>query len=289
MSQDKNQPTVHQALSRIAKQTDDTLNLAEAALWLAKWAEPDLKLDAYRRHLDTLVQDTRVYIANDMDDDDIVLEAAHQIVARRYGYAGALDPAERAESANMARTIDHRRGGALILSILYRHVLQAFKRTVEIINFPPRALIAVHNTGQRTKEGRTVLDPFDGGKVLSARDLRRLIKKHHGDKGELAPEHLSPLRPHQVLLSLQHDIKAHHLRHGAPEAALLAIEGALLVAPNEASLWRELGLLHARLDHLFDAAEALEHFLQLPGGDAHRYTASQMLQQLRRRIERGET
>jgi len=275
-----------EALTRIGAQDNDAtdpIDLSDAALWLAKWAQPDLKLDAYRRHLDTLVQAARDYVADDLNDDALVVEAARQIIARRYGYAGATDPGEQDQAANLARTIDHRRGGAAVLAILYTHVLGALGRSVEILDFAPRPLISL-----QTRTGRIILDPFSGGRLLNARDMRRLVKDHHGERGEMTPDGLSAMDARAILLSLQHDIKVHHLRHGAPEAALHILEGALLIAPKQASLWRELGLLHARQDHLLDAIEALERFLQLPGGGAHRYTASQMVQQLRHRLDQDK-
>lgn len=276
--------TSQDALRHIGTLDEDAVNLAEGALWLAKWAEPTLKLEPYQRHLDTLIADVKAYIADDGEDDDLVLEATHQVLARRYGYAGTLESEEQDVAANLARTIDHRHGGAGPLCILYVHVLRALGRHAEILDFAPRLLV-----GLSTRSGRTLIDPFDGGRLMSAQDLRALLKSHHGENDELTPGHLSPLSGRAVLLILQHIIKAHHLRHAAPEAALQSLKGALLIAPKTASLWRELGLLHARMDHFLEASHALEHFLQLPGGDMHRYTASQMLQDLRTRIEKDET
>ena len=276
-------PSAQEALRLIGLEDDQDIAMAEAALWLAQWAEPDLKREPYRRHLQTLVDDVAAYVADDGDDDRLVLEGVRQILARRYGYAGASDPAERAQAANLARTIDHRRGSAAALAILYTHAFQALGRTVNILTFPVRPMIGV-----QTRTSRIIIDPFNGGQVMSARDLRLLLKEQQGEQGELNPGSLTPLSRRQVLLALQHDIKVHHLRHAAPEAALQSLEGALLIAPDAADLWRELGLLHARQDHIADAIEALERFLQLPGREAQRYTASQLLQQLRHRFEKGD-
>jgi len=276
--------TAQDALRRIGLFDAEAIDPAEGALWLAKWGEPKLNLDAYRRHLKNLVDDARAYVADDHRDDALVVEAVQQVLARRYGYVGAANPAERNDEANIAHTIDRRRGGAMVLALLYRHVFHALGRQVEMIDFAPRTLIGMHMKG-----ARTVLDPFDGGKVLGARELRALLKTHQGERGALTPDHLKVLSSRQALLSLQHDIKAFHLLHAAPEAALMAVEGALLIAPDAAPLWRELALLHERLDHLLDATHALEHYLQLPGSGAHRYTASQKLQSLQRRLKGDET
>lgn len=276
--------SAEEALRRIGALKASAIDPLEGALWLAKWAEPTLNLGAYRRHLDTLASDARAYLADDQDDDGLAVEAARQILARRYGYGGVATSAGRLSEANVARTIDRRQGGAMVLALLYRHVFLALGRGVEIIDFAPRTLIRVHMNG-----AHTLLDPFAGGRLVGARDLRRLLKEHHGEDGELTPNQLTTLNPRQVLLALQHDAKVFHLLHAAPEAALMAVEGSLLIAPDEASLWRELALLHERLDHLLEATRALERFLQLPGGGAHRYTASQMLQNLQRRLYSDDT
>jgi len=269
------------ALRQLGFQNADEIDLADAALWLAKWAEPGLNIEAYRRHLTALVHDAQAYVAQDQHDDGLVLEAVQQILARRYGYGGTTDPAHRTDGANLARTIDQRRGGSLVLAILYGHLLRALGRRVQILDFLPRTLVAVQSAG-----GRVLVDPFDGGNTLDARDLRDLLKDHQGAQGELTPNDLPELDSRQMLLRLQRTLMSEHLRYGRPEAAVLAVEGALLVAPNEARLWRELGLIHARMDHFVDAINALERFLDLPGNDAHRYSASQMVQNLRHLVKK---
>ncbi|MBL4615802.1 MAG: tetratricopeptide repeat protein [Magnetovibrio sp.] len=275
-----------QALTRIGALAEHDIhpaNVSQGALWLAKWTDPGLNLAPYHRHLNALVDETRAYIADDRDDQKLVLDAARQILARRYGYCGWSDPGEQDSCANVAHTIDNRRGNSTTLAILYAHVLSALGCAVDYLDFAPRLLIGVNSP-----TGRAVLDPYDGGRLLNARALRRLLKDHHGEQGELIPGQLHALAPRHVWLRLHHDTKVHHLRHAAPEAAIHAIEGALLLAPDTPRLWRELGLLHARLEHIVEASQALERYLQLPGGDVHRYTASQMLQQLRRRLNLGE-
>ncbi|MCR4377822.1 MAG: transglutaminase-like domain-containing protein [Rhodospirillales bacterium] len=277
--------TLRDTLIHLGAQPDDQIILAETALMLALWAEPTLELGPYHRHLQALSEDAQNYLH---DDDASVLlsaEAARQIIHRRYGYTGILqpgDPGEQGDGANLARTIDKRRGGAMALGILYHHVFTALGLIVEILDFPARPLVRIED-----KHGqRLVLDPVDGGRSIDARGLRELYRHYRGGDGALDPFSLSSLNQRDVLIALQDQIKVHHLRLAAPEAALAALEAALLIAPNHARLWREAGLLHARLDHVGDAIAALRHFLDLPGGEAHRYTVSQLLQQLQNREDK---
>ena len=58
----------------------------------------------------------------------------------------------------------------------------------------------------------------------------------------------------------------------------------VLFAPSETELWRELGLLHAKLDHVKDAVRALEEYLCRTGGEDGRYNTSKLLQELRTKL-----
>lgn len=278
--------SMRQTLIQIGALPDLGIDLVASALALARWAQPELDLGPYRRHAQTLLDDATAYLHGDEADAKLCAEAARQILNRRYGYAATVergDPGEQGEGASLARVIDKRRGCAMALCILYEHVLSGLGVTVQILNFPARPLVRIEDRhGQRL-----VLDPTDGGRPVDARGLRGLYREHRGGDGEIDPFHLSPLSRRDVLVALQDQIKVHHLRMAAPEAALAALEAALLIAPQNARLWREAGLLHARLDHVGDAIAALQHFLDLPGGDAHRYTASQLLQQLQSREDKN--
>ena len=278
--------TVRQLLSHIGGLPDGAIDLAAAALALAAWAEPGLDLNPYRRHIRALADEARNYMHGEEAAARLCAEAARQVLNRRYGYAGLFehgDPGEQGDGANLARVIDKRRGSAAALCVLYAHVLGRLGVTIQILDFPARALVRIEDSRGR----RLVLDPVDGGRPVNARGLRDLYRNHRGGDGVLDPFHLEALSHRDVLVTLQDQVKVHHLRMAAPEAALAALEAALLIAPQNARLWREAGLLHARLDHVGDAISALERFLDLPGGDAHRYTASQLLQQLQSREDKN--
>lgn len=273
------------SLRAIAGTPDSAIALVPAALALARWTDAALDPAPYLRHARALRDEVRAYVGGDAGAAPLLAEAARQVLAQRYGYGGGADPAEQGALANLARVIDRRRGCAVALSLLYVHSLENLGAAVELLAFPARVLVRLEDAAGR----RLVLDPFDGGRIADARRLRALYREHRGGEGDLDPFHLAALSRRDALVYLQDQIKAHHLRNAAPEAALAALEAALLIAPGNARLWREAGLLHARLEHIGEAISALRRFLDLPGDDAQRYTASQLLQQLMNREGKGHT
>lgn len=274
--------TLRQTLMQIGTLQDGEIDLVEAALALSAWADPSLNLDPYLRHASALADETRAYLNDEVVSASLCAEAARQIISRRYGYGTILDklePDQRGDGASLARVIDKRQGGAQALCVLYDHALTGLGVRVEAIDFPARTLLRIEDDhGQRL-----VIDPLNGGRIINARGMRKLHRDHHSGDAEHNPFNLIALSRRDLLVALQDEVKLHYLRMASPEAAMAALEAALLIAPEKARLWREAGLLHARLDHIGDAISALEQFLNLPGDTTHRYTASQLLQQLQNR------
>jgi len=271
--------TVQSELMQISKQSDLEINLLNGALALAKWSELDLNIEPYQRHGTALVRDLKAYVGADHQTIEVILDGVRQILAKRYGYALSNDSAELEEPSNLAHTIERRRGCPLTLCILYAHVLDQMSTRVDIIDFPARPLVRVLGEKQHI-----IIDPVSQGKQIKAAHIRDLFNDHQNehDAPTINPFAVPVLSRRQALLKIQDDLKLHMLRQNAPEAAIAAIEASLLIAPNEPRLWREIGILHARLDHISQSIAALKRFLSFPSNDQQRYSASQLLQRLQK-------
>lgn len=262
---------VQDKLSTIGQQETTDINLGEAALFCVQFNAPNVDILPYLRHIQTLVDECKAYIDQDSKDTALILESVRQVIAKRYGYGPETDDDLHPDLYNLAKIIDQRRGSALGLCLLYAHVLEHLGLSVEIVDFPARPLLRILCTPQHK-----ILDPLQQAKVLDTSQLRALFQGNE----KTSPFALNVLDKRAVLLRLQDTLKIDLLRDNAPEAAIRTLEGSMLMAPNEARLWRELGVLHSRLDHIEDSISALKHFLKMPGAKEHRYSASQMLQQL---------
>ena len=87
-----------------------------------------------------------------------------------------------------------------------------------------------------------------------------------------------------IILRSRRNAKVLHLRSENLEGALEVVETLLMLAPAEPALWREAGILNARLDRVAEAVAALEQYLETAGIDASRYRTSILLQELRGRL-----
>jgi regulator of sirC expression with transglutaminase-like and TPR domain len=253
------------ALDAIGLLPDGEIDVADAALQLARVDAPAADWLAARAHLSDLAR-ASVRAAAGLAEDDLPAqaEALAALLAERQGYRGDTETYEHLDNANLIRVIERRRGLPVALGILWLHAARAAGFAAHGVDFPGHFLVGLDGARRQI-----VLDVFDGGQALDARDLRALLKRVEGPKAELRPGILVPMGARAVLLRLQNNIKLRRLRAADLAGGLACAETMLRIAPDEAPLWREAALLHQRLDQVSAALRCYERFLDLvPQGDA---------------------
>ena len=276
-------PKIYQDLRRIGMVDDTKLVLSETALLLAKSERPRTDTTVYERHLINLTEKVAAYAGKQanckINGLPIRTEALQQIIAKRFGYGGSDDSYENFECANLMRVIDRREGLPTLLGIIYIHVARALGWTIAGLDFPPRFLIRLEYFGRRE-----ILDPFDGGRVIKPFDLRALYKAVSGPQIEITPEHTKPMTNRAIILRSQRNSIVLHLRSNDLEQALKIVNTLLLIAPKNPALWREAGILNARMGRFEEAIVALEKFLSFAEADVTRFQTSILLQELREQL-----
>jgi regulator of sirC expression with transglutaminase-like and TPR domain len=266
---------IESALDAVGSCADEDIDLAEAALLLAAFDDPDLKLDPYRRHLAALVRDVA---AEEAGESGAARAAAlNAVFVERWGYTGDSANYDDIANASMARVIDRRKGLPVALGILYIHAARALRWDISGLNFPGHFLV-------RLEGERIILDPFNGGQRLNAEELRRLLKVAEGNDAELLPEHYEAVSNRDILLRLQNNLRMRLFRAGDVRRAAEITRSMLRVAPEETALWREAGVLYAELGDIGPAISALEQFLGASRSDSERHQAAALLQSLRAQL-----
>ena len=252
------------ALEAIGQLPDLELDLADAALQLARVDQPDGDWLASRAHLSELARASVTLAEQGADDLPQRAGALAGLLAGRYGYAGDTDTYESPANANLIQVIERRRGLPVALGILWLHCARAAGWEAHGLDFPGHFLIALTGGGTQL-----VLDVFGGGVPLDSRALRGLVKRVEGPKAELRPGLLQPVGGRAVLLRLQQNIKGRRLDAGDVAGGLACLDDMLRIAPDAAVLWREAAVVNQRLDQVAAALRCFERFLALvPKGDA---------------------
>lgn len=253
------------ALDAIGLLPDTEIDIADAAVQLARVDAPAEDWQAARAHLSVLAREAVALAAEAAGPTPPARASAlRRLLADQHQYVGDADTYDDLANANLIHVIERRRGLPVALGVLWLHCARAAGWPAHGVDFPGHFLIALEGQGRKA-----VLDVFGGGEVMDARALRGLIKRVEGEAAELRPGLLQPMSARAVLLRLQNNIKLRRLRAGDLRGALACTEDMLRIAPDQAMLWRESAVMNQRLDQVAAALRCFERFLLLvPQGEA---------------------
>jgi regulator of sirC expression with transglutaminase-like and TPR domain len=249
------------ALEAIGLLPDTEIDIADAALQLARVDAPNADWQAARAELSRIARDAAALpVSGSLTDR---AEALSDLLASRHGYLGDADTYDDPANANLIRVIERRRGLPVALGVIWLHAARAAGWDAHGVDFPAHFMIALP-----AKATQVVLDVFHGGAAMSARDLRALLKRIEGENAELRPGLLLPMNARQVLLRLQNNIAGRRLQAGDLDGALACIEDMLRIAPDQAELWRQAAMLNQQLERVAAALRCFERCLLLvPRGE----------------------
>jgi regulator of sirC expression with transglutaminase-like and TPR domain len=253
------------ALEAIGRLPDTEIDIAGAALQLARVDAPDADWQAAQAQLSELARDA-VMAASSATADDLGVraEVLSELIANRHRYQGDTETYDDPANANLIRVVERRRGLPVALGVLWLHAARAAGWQAHGVDFPGHFLIALEG-----RTGKVTLDVFDAGKRLEARDLRALIKRVEGEKAELRPGLMQPMSTRGVLLRLQNNILSRRAAADDIPGALACCEDMLRIAPDHVDLWRHAAVMNQRLDQVSAALACFERCLELvPKGDA---------------------
>lgn len=270
------------ALDAVGQMPDAEIDIAAVALQLARVDAPSADWRAAQHHLTDIARTMVAAAAADpaADAGDVTRRRAvlAQVLHGHFGYAGDSETYEDMANANLARVIERRRGLPVALGVLWLHAAEAAGWEAHGVDFPGHFLLALAGRGQ------VVVDVFAGGQGMDARALRSTLKRFTGDQAELGPDALAPMERRAVLLRLQNNIKVRRLQQGDLAGALACTEDMLRFAPDTAALWREVGLMQQRLNHIGAAMLALQRFLELVPSGPQATRVRALLDELRQRL-----
>lgn len=270
-----------EALQAIGSQRDDSVNLGQTAIYLAALEQPGLSLDRYVTHIGRLSEDVRerhraLIDAGAKDGAETRLAALKHIISDKYGYIGDNDTYDDVQNASLVRVIDRRRGMPIALAILCIQVGRNLGWQVHGLNMPGHFVCRMDYEGTRL-----IFDPFAQCALLTAPDLRRLIKQSLGPEAELSATYYEPAGNRTILIRLQNNIKMRRIEAEDYEGALSVVEAMRAIDPAEYRLLLDAGVLYARTHRLQQAIVALEDYVAKAPDPRDQHEAALLLQQIR--------
>ncbi|OQD52433.1 hypothetical protein BM536_029995 [Streptomyces phaeoluteigriseus] len=183
--------------------------------------------------------------------------ALRELLGERLGFAGSPADYERLESSLLHQVLERRRGLPILLSVVWIEVARRAGAPVYGVALPGHFVV-----GFGPPEDQVLVDPFDGGRVLTGHDAEVLVTGATG--APLEPSMLVPAETLDVVRRILNNIRAWAAaRPERSDVALWAVELALLLPSHPARLRYERGQLLAQRGQFVEGAEEMEEYAGL--------------------------
>lgn len=237
---------------------DSEIDLAEAALVIAKDEYPNLDVPDYLAQIDQFAIDISAKLHQDCDAETII-STMNDYLFDELGFRGNMDDYYDPKNSLLNDVIDRRRGIPISLSIIYLETGRRLGLDLEGICFPGHFLVRF-NVGL----GTVILDPFFGGVSLSEDELEfRLSRLPDLEAREPLEELLAPATNRSILERVLRNLRGIYMQNATHEKALNASNKILKLMPDNAQEYRLRGAIYQAMECHSLALEDFRRYLKL--------------------------
>ena len=246
-----------QRFVEIARRPDEQLDLVEGSLVIALEDDPSIDIDAYLGRVGEWSGAVRERLEGARDVDRIV-DAINRLLFDEEGFHGEDEDYYDPRSALLSATIDKHAGLPISLSVLYIEISRRVGAEVSGVSLPGRFLVKFSGAF-----GMVVVDPFDGGRVLTTVELQKLLDEVYGGGVRLREHHLRSFSPKEILArELAHLKSAYLAQHDLARAAA-SIDRLLILDENDPFEVRDRAAVAVQMHAYAEAVALLERYLAL--------------------------
>ncbi len=241
-------------------QGDDQINLAKAALMVAREEYPQLPEERYLGQLDVLAEETR----DRLDDENahlVVLQELLGTLYNRHEFRGNKEAYYDPRNSFLNDVIDGRLGIPLTLGMVVLEVGWRLGLPLEGVNFPGHFLVRFKGDAIDL-----LIDPYDGGAVRFEDEAQELLDRVYGGMVQTRESFLKASTKREMLVRLLVNLKSIYLNVRDHGRALAAVERIQLIRPIAPGEIRDKGVILARLGRREEALEQLEAYLNVAPG-----------------------
>jgi regulator of sirC expression with transglutaminase-like and TPR domain len=270
--------SVRQRFASEAQKPEEDLNLALAALLVAREEYPQLPVERYLSRLDLLAEETR----DRLDGETaplLVLQELLTTLYERHRFRGNREAYYDPRNSFLNDVLDRGLGIPLTLGIVLMEVGWRLGLPLEGVNFPGHFLVRFHGDAVNF-----LLDPYDGGALRFQDQAQELLDRVYGGMVRVHDSFLRTARRQEMLIRLLTNLKSLYLNIRDQERALAAVERILLLRPIAPTEIRDRGVILARMGRRREALEQLEAYLNV----APEASDSQRIQGMVEELRNGE-
>lgn len=241
----------------MTQQREEEIDLARAALVLAKQRYEDLPVESYLGKLDAMAEAARARLGADMDPRRAIAELNRQVFeieCFRGNERDYYDP----RNSYLNEVLDRKLGIPITLSIVFMEVGRRLSLPVLGVGLPGHFLVKVLTT-----QGDILVDPFAEGAEVTEDECQERLDGVYGGLIRLEKRMLQPVTKKQILVRILNNLKTIYLNRGEFGSALDVVQNVLALEPSSMPDLRDRGLLYYRDNRFEESLSDLRKYLML--------------------------
>jgi len=251
--------SVTERFRALADGPDEQIDLAEAALLIAKNANQDLDVGRYLARIDELAEALSARLPSAYSGTERIL-ALNRFLFEEQGFGPNLEDYYDLRNSFLNEVLERRVGIPISLSIVYMEVGRRIGLELRGVSFPGHFLVKC-----KLSEGTVILDPYGRGISLSLHDLQQRLREARG--GEVSRAIVAGMlvaaNKKDILARMLRNLKAIYLERRDHDRAFATMEWLIALSPSDVAQIRERGLLYLQLECFRAAQEDLQRYLTL--------------------------
>jgi regulator of sirC expression with transglutaminase-like and TPR domain len=238
------------------------IDVVEGSLVIALEENPSVDLDRYLAEVQAWSEAVRERLEGSRDVERIV-GTINRLLFDEEGFHGENEDYYDPRSALLSEALERHAGLPITLSVLYLELSRRVGAEAAGVALPGRFLVKF--TGPF---GVIVVDPFDGGRVLSTVELQKILDGMFGGGVKLREHHLRSFSPKEILARELAQLKAAYLAQHELTRAAASIDRLLILDDRDAYEVRDRAALAMQMHAYRQAIELFERYLALmPSAD----------------------
>lgn len=244
-----------QEFERILKLPESRIDLAEAAMQIARTEYPQLDVPSQLARLDRLADGldcnpSRPPLENIRDLNELLFV--------QQGFAGNMEDYDDPRNSFLNDVLERKKGIPITLSLVYAEVARRRSLPIVGVSFPGHFIVK-YVSGPK----EILIDPFAGGAVWGQLECEEKLKSHFGEKAEMKREYLLASTPRQILSRMLNNLKATYFRRQAYTKVLTMIDFSLAIDPASSGNIRDRGMIYFTMRRYREAAVDFNAYLNL--------------------------
>lgn len=260
--------------AQLVSRPDEEIDLAAAALLIAREEYPELEIERYVERLDALAGTLGRRVSESATPR--MAAGLSQLLFTEEGFRGNSNDYYDPKNSFLNDVLDRRTGIPISLCAVYIEVARRAGFAAFGVGLPGHFLVRLEDP-----EAGLLVDPFHGGAIVSEADCQERLDRIYEGRVKLEASMLEPCGRRAMLARMLRNLKAIYMKNEEHERALRIVELVLLADEQAAEELRDRGQLYAALDCYGYAARDLSKYLE-------RRPAVAEAPEIRRKIEELE-